>query len=282
MTKKIIAANWKMNHAFEEADSWLEVFLKNATEKKSELAEVEAVVCPPVFMIDYIDSELMESGFQKLEMLLKYQNKDASQMSEEEITKIVLSERPLRLGAQDCHFENSGSFTGDISAEMLQKIGCEYVILGHSERRAGHFESDELVAKKVRSALAKDLIPIICVGESKETRDQNKHLEFVYRQIMNSVPCDVKFEKLIIAYEPIWSIGTGLVPTSDQIAEMAKLIKKIFDEKMSGLSEQYFTLYGGSVTSQNSAEILAIQNINGLLVGKASLDAEEFLKICLS
>ena len=282
MTKKIIAANWKMNHAFEEADSWLEVFLKNAAEKKSELAEVEAVICPPVFMIDYIDSELMESGFQKLEMLLKYQNKDASQMSEEEITKIVLSERPLQLGAQDCHFETSGSFTGDISAEMLQKIGCEFVILGHSERRAGHVESDELVAKKVRAAIAKDLIPIICVGESKETRDQNKHLEFVYRQIMNSVPWDIKFEKLIIAYEPIWSIGTGLVPTLDQIAEMAKLIKKIFDEKMSGLAEQYFTLYGGSVTSQNSAEILAIQNINGLLVGKASLDAEEFLKICLS
>ena len=282
MTKKIIAANWKMNHAFEEADSWLEVFLKNAAEKKSELAEVEAVIFPPVFMIDYIDSELMESGFQKLEMLLKYQNKDASQMSEEEITKIVLSERPLQLGAQDCHFETSGSFTGDISAEMLQKIGCEFVILGHSERRAGHVESDELVAKKVRAAIAKDLIPIICVGESKETRDQNKHLEFVYRQIMNSVPWDIKFEKLIIAYEPIWSIGTGLVPTLDQIAEMAKLIKKIFDEKMSGLAEQYFTLYGGSVTSQNSAEILAIQNINGLLVGKASLDAEEFLKICLS
>ncbi len=282
MKRKIIAANWKMNHAFEEADSWLEVFLKNATEKKSQLTDVEAVLCPPVFMIDYIDSELMESGFQKLEMLLRYQNKDASQMSEEEITKIVLSERPLQLGAQDCHFENSGSFTGDISAEMLQKIGCEFVILGHCERRAGHFESDELIAKKVRAALAKDLIPIICVGENKETRDQNKHLEFVYRQIMNSVPWDVKFEKLIIAYEPIWSIGTGIVPTSDQIKEMAKLIKKIFDEKMSGLAQQYFTLYGGSVNSQNSAEILAIENINGLLVGKASLDAEEFLKICLS
>ncbi len=282
MKRKIIAANWKMNHTFEEADSWLEVFLKNATEKKSQLTDVEAVLCPPVFMIDYIDSELMESGFQKLEMLLRYQNKDASQMSEEEITKIVLSERPLQLGAQDCHFENSGSFTGDISAEMLQKIGCEFVILGHCERRAGHFESDELIAKKVRAALAKDLIPIICVGENKETRDQNKHLEFVYRQIMNSVPWDVKFEKLIIAYEPIWSIGTGIVPTSDQIKEMAKLIKKIFDEKMSGLAQQYFTLYGGSVNSQNSAEILAIENINGLLVGKASLDAEEFLKICLS
>ncbi len=282
MKRKIIAANWKMNHAFEEADAWLEVFLKNAADKKQQLDETEIVLCPPVFMIDYIDSELMESGFKKLEMLLKYQNRDASQVSEDEITDIVLKERPMQLGAQDCHFENSGSFTGDISAEMLQKIGCQYVILGHSERRAGHLESDELVAKKVRAALAKDIIPIICVGESKEIREQGKHLEFVYRQIINSVPADVKFEKLVIAYEPIWSIGTGVVPTADQIKEMAKLIKKIFDEKMKGLAQEYFTLYGGSVTAQNSAEILKIENINGLLVGKASLDADEFLKISLS
>lgn len=282
MKRKIIAANWKMNHTFEEADSWLEIFLKNSAEKKSELAEVEAVICPPVFMIDYIDSELMESGFQKLETLLKYQNKDVTQISEEEITEIVLRERPMSLGAQDCHFENSGSFTGDISATMLQKIGCEYVILGHSERRVGHFESDEIVAKKVRAAVAKDLIPIICVGESKETRDQNKHLEFVLKQILNSVPMGEKFKKLIIAYEPIWSIGTGVTPSAEQISEMAKLIKKIFDEKFAGVAEEYFMLYGGSVTSQNSAEILAIESVNGLLVGKASLDSEEFLKICLS
>ncbi|NBV06540.1 MAG: triose-phosphate isomerase [Proteobacteria bacterium] len=282
MTKKIIAANWKMNHAFEEADSWLEFFLKKATEEKAKLSETEIVLCPPVFMIDYIDSELMESGFQKLEMLLKYQGKDVTQISEEEITKIVLDERPIKLGAQDCHFENSGSFTGDIGAAMLQKIGCEYVILGHSERRAYHFESDEIVAKKIRNAVAQDLIPIICVGENKEVRDQNKHLEFVYRQIMNSVPLDIKFNKLVIAYEPIWSIGTGIVPTSDQIKEMAKLIKKIFSEKMSNVANQYFMLYGGSVTEQNSAEILAVENVDGLLVGKASLDSEEFLKICLS
>lgn len=282
MTKKIIAANWKMNHSFEEADAWLEIFLKNVEEKKDQLAEVEVVFCPPVFMIDYIDSELMDSGFKKLELLLRYQNKDPSQLSEEEITQIVLDERPLHLGAQDCHFENSGSFTGDISADMLQKIGCEYVILGHSERRTSHFETDELVAKKVRAALAKDLTPIICVGESKETREAGKHLEFVLRQIINSVPSDVKFERLVIAYEPIWSIGTGVVPTAEQVAEMAKFIKRIFDEKFAGVAQEYFVLYGGSVTSQNSAEILAIENINGLLVGKASLDADEFLKISFS
>ncbi|MDX2083063.1 MAG: triose-phosphate isomerase [Rickettsiales bacterium] len=280
--KKIIAANWKMNYAFIEADSWLDVFTKNYAEAKSKSEQLEIVLCPPVFMIDYIDSNLMENGFKKLETLLKYQNKDVSQLSEEEVTEIVLSNRQIKLGAQDCHFENSGSFTGDVSAEMLQKIGCEYVILGHSERRAGHFESDEIIAKKISAALAKDLIPIICVGESKEIRDQGKHLEFVYRQIIHSIPKDVKFNKMIIAYEPIWSIGTGITPSKEQIAEIAKLIKKIFNEKLNDRAEEYFMLYGGSVSSQNSAEILAIENVNGLLVGKASLDVEEFVKICLS
>ena len=283
MTKnKIIAANWKMNYTFEEADTWLESFAENSADKKSDLENIEIVLCPPVFMVDYIDSELMEGGFHKLETILKYQNKDVAELSEEEITQIVFSERLIGLGAQDCHFETSGSFTGDISAAALKRIGCEYVILGHCERRAGHFESDEIVAKKVKAAIEQDLIPIICVGENKEIRDQNKHLEFVYRQIMNSIPKDVKFEKLVIAYEPIWSIGTGDVPTSDQIKEMAKLIKKIFNEKLADIAEEYFMLYGGSVSSQNSAEILLIENVNGLLVGKASLDAEEFLKICLS
>ena len=228
--KKIIVANWKMNNTFEEADAWLDAALPQMVDKKAQLENVEIVLCPPVFMTDYIDSELMESGFKKLETLLEYQKKDISQISEEELTKIVLSERAIRLGAQDCHFESSGSFTGDVSAMMLKRIGCEYVIVGHSERRTTHFETNEIVAKKAQAAVVEDIIPIICVGEDKATRDQNKHLEFVYKQIKNSIPKDVKFRKLIIAYEPIWSIGTGVTPTLIQIAEMAKLIKKIFDE----------------------------------------------------
>ncbi|MBM5781930.1 MAG: triose-phosphate isomerase [Pelagibacterales bacterium] len=279
---KIIAANWKMNHAFEEADSWLKVFSKLVFENKDQLSEVESVVCPPVFMIDYIDSELMDNGFRKLEAIVKSQNRNIDSFTEEELSEIILKERPIKIGGQDCHFEDYGSFTGDISASSLKKIGCEYVILGHSERRAGHFENNKIVAKKVTAALKQNLTPIICVGESKEIRDQSKHLEFVYKQVMNSVPQDLKFEKLIIAYEPIWSIGTGVVPTAEQIREMAKLIKKIFAEKLNGIASQYFMLYGGSVTSQNSADILKIENVNGLLVGKASLDAEEFFKICVS
>lgn len=279
---KIIAANWKMNHAFDEANVWINSFLKNHSGAIERLKNVEIVLCPPIFMTDYIDGQLMEDGFQQLEEIMKLEQKKFEDFSTDELTQIVLDERPLKIGGQDCHHEISGSFTGDTSAAMLKKIGCQYVILGHSERRAGHFETSEIVGKKIRAALSEQIIPIICVGESQETREQSRHLEFVYKQIMNSVPTDVKFDKLVIAYEPVWSIGTGVVPSLEQISEMAKLIKKVFNEKFQGLANDYFVLYGGSVTSLNSKEILSIHGIDGLLVGKASLDAEEFFKICIS
>jgi triosephosphate isomerase len=279
---KIIVANWKMNHAFDEADMWINSFLKNHSGAIERLKNVEIILCPPTFMLDYIDGELMEDGFQQLEEIMKREQKKFEDFSSEELTQIVLDERPLRIGGQDCHHEISGSFTGDISAAMLKKVGCQYVILGHSERRAGHFETSEIVGKKIKAALSEKIIPIICVGESKETREQSRHLEFVYKQIMNSVPTDVKFDKLVIAYEPVWSIGTGVVPSLEQISEMAKLIKKVFNEKFQGLANEYFVLYGGSATSLNSKEILSIHGIDGLLVGKSSLDAEEFFKICIS
>ncbi len=279
---KIIAANWKMNHAFDETDMWLDGFFKNFAEKYDQLKNVEMVLCPSVMMLDYIDSELMGDGFQKLEEIMKDSGKKFEDFSPEELTEILLKERPIKLGAQDCHHEISGSFTGNVSAEMLTKVSCQYLILGHSERRAYHFETDKIVAQKISAALAQKLTPIICVGESKETRDLGKHLEFVYKQLMHSIPEGAQFEKMVIAYEPIWSIGTGVIPTLDQIAEMAHLFKKVFNEKFAGRAKEYFMLYGGSVTSQNSKEILAIDGVNGLLVGKASLDVEEFVKICLS
>lgn len=279
---KIIAANWKMNHAFDEADVWLDSFFKNYSEKYEQLRNVEMVVCPPAIMLDYLDSELVEDGFQFLEKIMQKENKKIEDYSPEEMNEIIVGNAPFKLGAQDCHFEESGSFTGDISAAMLKKVGCRYVILGHCERRANHFETNEIVAKKVKAALKQKIIPIICVGESKETRDENKHLEFVYKQVMQSIPANEKFEKLVIAYEPIWSIGTGVVPTPEQIAEIAKLMKKIFTEKFSGVANEYFMIYGGSVNSQNSKEILAIPGVDGLLVGKASLDATEFLNIASS
>lgn len=280
--KKIIAANWKMNHAFDEADEWLDGFFKGFTDNYEQLKQHELIVCPPAILLDYLDSELMEDGFQYLEQVLKRDGRSIDALSAEEINQVVVEERPLKLCGQDCHYEESGSFTGDISAAMLKKVGCRYVLIGHSERRAYHNETNEMVSKKVAAAITQGLTPILCVGESKETRDSGKHLHFVYQQIMQSIPADIKVEKLVLAYEPIWSIGTGVIPTIAQITEMGKLIKKIFAEKFSGKIEKNFTLYGGSVTSQNSGEIMKIAEIDGLLVGKASLTAEEFLNISKS
>jgi triosephosphate isomerase len=280
--KKIIAANWKMNHAFDEVDVWMDGFFKNYSAKYDELQKVEMVLCPPAFLLDYIDSELMDDSFDDLEEIMKRDHKKVEDFSAEELSAIMLEQRPIRLGGQDCHHELAGSFTGDISAVMLKKVGCEYVIIGHSERRETHFESREIVAKKVQAALSQSLTPIICVGESKEVRDEGKHLEFVYKQIKDSIPQEANFTKLVIAYEPIWSIGTGQTPTVAQIAEMAKLLGKIFNEKLQNRAQEFFMLYGGSVTSQNAKEILAIDGVRGLLVGKASLDVEEFIKISIS
>lgn len=282
MAKKMIVANWKMNNAFEETDQWLATFIDLYATNKEALQNLDIVVCPPSFLVDYLDSQLLDNAFDGVESIMLAQKKQIEDFSEEELANIVIGQRPFWLGAQDCHFENAGSFTGEISAEMVKKIGADYVILGHSERRENNFETDEIVAKKVAAAVVQDIVPIICVGENKDIRDQKKHLEFVYKQLLFSVPKGVKFYRLVIAYEPVWSIGTGVVPTSEQINEMTKMIRKILVEKGQEFAEEIFILYGGSVSEENSAEILAIENVDGLLVGKASLDAANFVKICLS
>lgn len=272
---KIIVANWKMNNGFDEVEAWLDNFLGHYGREYEHLKNAEMILCPPSIFLDYIDSELMEDGFQFLEEFAKKEGRAAEDFSAEEINEIVLNARPIKLGGQDCHFEQSGSFTGDVSADMLRKVGCQYVILGHSERREKHFESDEIIAKKIRAAVEKNLIPIICCGESKEVRDHGFHLDFVSKQVVSALPKDLNLKKIIVAYEPIWSIGTGLIPSAAQISEMMEFIKKTVGKTCS-------TLYGGSVNSQNSGEILSAPGVDGLLIGKASLDADEFVKIVLS
>ena len=277
MTRKIIVANWKMNHGFDEADIWVEAVNRNLA--LLDLSDTEVVLCPPSYIIDYIDGELMESGFKKLENMIMSDQKSPGDISDTDLSKIVLNERYVQLGAQDCHYEQNGSFTGDISAWMLKKIGCEYVILGHSERRLNHYETNKIISKKILAALSEKITPIICVGEDREVRDQDKYMEFIYKQIMHSIPKDTKFDKLIIAYEPVWAIGSGNVASPKQIGEVAALIKKIFDRKLSGMANEYYALYGGSVDKSTSKAILSIPGIDGLLVGKASLDGEEFSRI---
>ncbi len=278
--KKMIVANWKMNHSFDDADGWMADFIRLGEGDKKLRSDVEVVVCPSVLLIDNMAAGLMDYAFEKIEDEIEKTGKKIEDFSQDELAHFILDEKPFSVGAQDCHYAQSGAFTGDVSAKNLVEVGAEFVIIGHSERRQGHFEGDEIIAQKIKTIAQNDLTPILCVGENKETRDANKHREFVYHQIMKSLPKDVHLERLVIAYEPIWSIGTGVVPTEAQIAEMAKLIKRICVEKIAGFADEFVILYGGSVSTKNAASILKIANVDGLLVGGSSLKADEFFAIC--
>ena len=274
---KIIIANWKMNHGFDAVDEWLDGFYKVYAKQITSKDPIDVVLCPQNILLDYIDSELIEDGFNFLEYLASKEGKTADDFSVQEIEKYVYKARPLRLGAQDCGIDEAGQFTGDVSAKLLKEVNCEYVIIGHSERRKFHHETNEIVAKKIIQAQKNLINPVICVGESKDIRDLGQHFEFVKNQI-SSIPAIV-YEKLIIAYEPIWAIGTGETASIEQIEEMTKFIHQICQEKFANFAKKIFVLYGGSVNSTNSSDILKINGVNGLLVGKSSLDIVEFTKI---
>ena len=278
---KIIVANWKMNHGFEEVDEWIEGFYKAYSNNLKNEKLVEVVLCPPFVLLDYVDSQLIEDGFHFLEFIADKESRAVEDFGADEISKYVYESRPLKIGAQDCGFELEGQFTGDVSAKLLQEVNCEYVIVGHSERRKNHQETNEIVAKKTLVAFQNNLTPIICVGESKEIRDQNQHFNFVKEQIIKSIPL-VKTARIIIAYEPIWAIGTGETAQVSQIEEMINFIRQIYENEVAQFAEEFFVIYGGSVNSSNSGEILKIKGVDGLLVGKASLDIEEFTKILTS
>lgn len=186
----------------------------------------------------------------------------------------------IMLGAQDCHRAESGAHTGDISAPMLSDVGCALAIVGHSERRAAHKETDAQVAEKAAAALSAGLEAVICVGESAEDRDAGRAVAVVQAQIAASVPAIATDTDTIIAYEPIWAIGTGRTPTLDDIAEIHHAIRETAAKQFSGGTKGLRVLYGGSVKASNAAEILATKGVNGALVGGASLDADDFWAIC--
>lgn len=279
---KIIIANWKMNHDFDEIDEWLDGLYKIYANNFSELQNYLLIVCPSAIFLDYIDSELIEDGLKYLEIVAERDGRQVEDFDSGEVNEHVLEGRPFRLGAQDCHFEESGSYTGELSAKMLRNVGCEYVILGHSERRNYNHETDELVQKKVRAAVDAGLKPIVCVGEDANFRNEARYFEFIKKQILGSIPRDIKISHLIIAYEPIWSIGTGETASVGQINEIINFIRRLFDREMAGVVGVLQLLYGGSVNPSNSAAILEIEQIDGLLIGKASLDVENFLSLCPS
>ena len=237
----LIAGNWKMNGVVAS--------LGEARAVAAGLSGVVArvAICPPATLISWMDEALAGSA--------------------------------VIVGGQDCRAEESGAFTGDISAEMLADAGAAMVILGHSERRAGYGETDALVANKARAALRAGLAPIICVGETLEQRKAGDALAVVTGQVRGSLPAELAGKAWAVAYEPVWAIGTGLTPTTAEIEEMHTAIRATLREMFGADSDESPILYGGSVKPSNAAEILHAAEVGGALVGGASLKAADFLGI---
>lgn len=185
----------------------------------------------------------------------------------------------VAIGAQDCHTAASGAFTGDISAEMLADAGATTVIVGHSERRTLHHETDDLVCAKAQAAWRAGLMAIVCVGETRDQRTAGQTLEVVGRQLAGSVPKDATAAKLVIAYEPVWAIGTGLTPTPADVAAVHAFIRAQLTARFGAVAGGMRILYGGSVKPGNAGELMRVEHVDGALVGGASLKAEEFLGI---
>ncbi len=190
----------------------------------------------------------------------------------------ALDNTGMYLGAQDCHFEDEGAYTGDVSAGMLYDVGVQYVIVGHSERREYHHETDEIARLKAEAAHRHRLVPIICVGESEEEREAGKTIERIKQQLHDCIPASANPLNTVIAYEPLWAIGTGKVPTAEQIEEVHTVIAT-FTEAKNLDAGPIHSLYGGSVKADNASKILSIPHVSGVLVGGASLDAAQFTSI---
>lgn len=191
----------------------------------------------------------------------------------------ALAGTAVLVGGQDAHWEETGAFTGDVSAAMLADAGAKLVILGHSERRASYGESDQRVADKTRAALRAGLEPIVCVGETLDERHSGDALKVVTAQVRGSLPAQLAGQAFAVAYEPVWAIGTGLTPTTEQIEEMHEAIRKTLVELFGEAGRAPPILYGGSVKPGNAAEILHASEVGGALVGGASLKADDFLGI---
>lgn len=240
---KLIAGNWKMNGL--GADLMEAEALTAALGHRN--AAVRVALCPPATLIERM-SRILAGG-------------------------------AVELGAQDCHAALSGAFTGSVSAAMLRDAGATLVIVGHSERRAAFGETDADVAAKAEAATSQGLEPIICVGETLTERESGDAVAVVTRQVLGSVPMTVGAHPFAIAYEPVWAIGTGMTPTLEQIAEIHAAVRAALLEKLGEAGRGAPILYGGSVKPSNAAEILAVDEVGGALVGGASLKAEDFLGI---
>lgn len=245
MRKPIIAGNWKMNKTISEAEKLIGEIRMETLDQS-----VEAVLCVPYLAIGKAKELTDGTG--------------------------------IKIGAQNMHWEESGAFTGEVSPIMLSELGVDYVIVGHSERRQYFNETDDTVNKKVHSAIAHGIIPIVCVGETLEQRKDNIHKDLVRNQVIGAFKGVGKSaaKKTVVAYEPIWAIGTGETASSDQAEEMCALIRNTLSEIYGDeTAEEIRIQYGGSVKPGNVSELMSMDNIDGALVGGASLKSSDFVKL---
>jgi triosephosphate isomerase len=250
--RKLVAGNWKMNGLRAEGLALARDLAHRAVAAQRPAGEpiaCDLLICPPATLFFSLGEALTGSG--------------------------------ISLGGQDCHQEPAGPHTGDLSAEMLKDAGCSHVIVGHSERRSEHGESDAIVRAKAAAARRAGLVAIVCVGESEAERVGGQALSVVARQLAGSVPDGMAAAGLIVAYEPVWAIGTGRTPTAADVAEMHAHIRQLLGERLAEGGEVRI-LYGGSVKPTNARELLAVADVDGALVGGASLVAADFWAIARS
>ena len=238
----LIVSNWKMNFNIIQAKD----LVTNLKKIKYNKVKFTNVICPQFLLLPTLNEVLLKSEF--------------------------------ILGAQDFHFDFNGAYTGDTSIELIKDYNCKYSIIGHSERRALHNENNRIIKKKVKLCLSNFIIPILCVGESIEQRKKNTYKDFILKQLTECIQ-KIKCRELVIAYEPIWSIGTGIIPKVEDIIEISELIFSFLKKEK---IDKFQILYGGSVNSLNFKEINSIDKINGALIGGASLKIEEMEKILTS
>lgn len=243
MRKPFIAANWKMHQTQKEMTAFVDVLKK----QKIDYKKTDVCICPP---------------FTLLKPLIDIRGKK------------------MLVGAQNCHFEEKGAFTGEISAPMIKDIGCDFVILGHSERRMIFNENDEMINKKVKAAIASNLGVIFCIGETYEQREMEETFDVLENQLKNGLKGIKTIKDMLIAYEPVWAIGTGKTAYPEQAEEVHTFIRTTLKEMYSKTeSDNVRIIYGGSVKPGNVKELMDQPNIDGALVGGASLDPESFYKI---
>lgn len=241
--KKIIAGNWKMYGARSMAEALCREVVGCA-----DGLDVQVVICPPAVLLA-------------------------------QVSALLAGSKHVKSGGQTCHTQAEGAYTGDISAAMVKDAGATYVILGHSERRRDHFETDSAIRQAAALALQTGLIPIICVGESEDERKSGKALDVVGQQVRDCLPEAAGIHDFVLAYEPVWAIGSGATPTTDDIAAMHAHILSVASERTGKEKAAIPTLYGGSVKAANAREIMQTAGVSGVLVGGASLKADEFCRI---